>query len=488
MTRRPQQRLATLPQDGPGPGDPAGGPSRRAWASVLVPLGVLFFCYTYNDNVITTLHGMNLWSALRDGELLRFYSYNEHVTPTSSDFHTAPISYGFGIYLVFAVWNLPLWLLQELGGVNVFESVLCLAWAKAITLPFLAGCAWSVGRICETLGVDRARTRWARLMFLTSGLGVAAVFVMGQYDVIHLFVTLLGLDLLLRGRYRLFLLCVAGAVALKLFPLFVFLPVLLLREKRYLHVLAAVATAASLTVALKIPFLWDTDFSSEPGDGLIRAMLLANPLPLGITGAPAFALLFGLLCIACHVARPEPEHLPRHTLYVAFVGVALFFLATPAYPYWFVMLTPFVALLWALSAGRGREVVVLDLALVVVTLLIHQIVYSWCYDLTVVRPMALAAWLAPVDDLAVQMSPAGVYAALGLTPLLSLMTSVFAATLIALMVLTHPRVATAPAPIAGVTRAEQGALLARAYVGIAMCAIPAGVYLYTLAVHGTAGP
>ncbi len=457
------------------------------WTALLGSLLVLFFCYTYNDNVITTLHGMNVWSALREGELPRFYSYNADVTPSSTDFHTAPISYGFGIYLVFAVWNFPLWLLQEYAGVDVFDSVLCLAWAKAITLPFLAGCFWAVGRLCQTLGVDRGRTRWAQFMFLSSGLTVAAVFIMGQYDVIHLFLTLLGLDLLLRGRYRYFLLCLAGAVALKLFPLFVFLPVLLLREKRYLRILAALAAAVSLTLVLKVPFLWDSEFSSAPGDGLIRGMVLANPLPFGITGAPAFPLLFGMLCIACFVLRPEPERLARATVYAAFAGVALFFLATPAYPYWFVMLTPFVAIVWAVEAGRGRDLATLDLALIAVTLLIHQIYYSWCFDLTVVRPMALAALLTPVDDLAVPMSPAGIYASLGLTPYLSLLTSAFAALLIAVLVLGYPRSHPETLSPAGVDGPERRVLVVRAAVGLGMCAIPAAVYLYTLVAHGTVG-
>ena len=234
--------------------------------------------------------------------------------------------YGFGLYLVFAVWNLPLWLLQELGGVNVFTSVLALSWAKAITLPFLLGSAWLVGRICTELGLPAGRAKWSRFMFLTSGFLVTAVFVMAQYDVIHIFFSTLGIYYLLRGRHRAFVAAFAVAIAMKFFPIFIFIPVLLLKEKRPTRILLGLAGAASLAVLLRIPFLFGADASLGrrlgPGERHDPVQPAADRLERG-AGVPG-ALSRWSASPATFYTPVDEDDLRRTSIYAGFAGAAGF--------------------------------------------------------------------------------------------------------------------------------------------------------------------
>lgn len=464
-------------------------PTKRHWVTLTVVLTGLFFSYTYNDNIITTLHGMNVWSALADGRLLDFYSYNEGVTPDSPDFHTAPVVYGFGLYIVFAIWNLPLWLLQEFAGVNVFTSVLALSWAKAITVPFLLGTAWLVGRICSELGLSSAWAKWSRFIYLTSGFLVAAVFVMAQYDVIHVFFTLLGIYYLIQGRHRAFVAAFAVAIAMKFFPLFVFIPVLLLKEKRPTRIVLALVGALSLTVLLRVPFLFGAAQSSAAGSDQVSFMIMGNRLPVGLSGVPVFPVLFALVCIACYLYTPVDEEDSRRTsIYAGFAGAAAFFVSAPAFPYWFAMLCPFIVLLIAMNPARARANVLIETGMTAALIVVHQIHFYWTYDLSVVRPMAIAALFGPVESLAQPINPVDAYTRLGVTEYKDLLAAVFVAGMVALLVINHPSRNRAPAqPSTGSSDVDRPLVLVRAGVTVSLCLVPAAAYFYSLLAHGTVG-
>ena len=463
------------------------GPGRRTWLILSVCLTLLMVSYTYGDNTVITLHGMNVWSALRDGELLHFYQYNDGVAPPNEEFHSVPIIYGFLTFLFIAIWNLPLWLLQEFAGVNVFTSVLCLAWMKVINVLFMLGTAWLVQRISLHLAPTSRWVPWSGFFFLTSGFLVAAVFVMVQFDIIYMFFAMLGLYFVVHDRRKAFVVAFAVAVAIKWFPLFVFLPVLLLVEKRISRILLCLVGALSVAFAFKIPFLFSENPSAEVGSELIRHMVLTNRLPLGLEGVPTFAVLFGLVCIASFVHRPaDPPALNRAVIYAGFAGVASFFVAAPAFPYWFALMCPFIAILWATHPGLSKVTLLIETGLVAALIVQHQVHFYWTYDLDVVSPMLLPRLFEPVDSLAQQVTPTSLYTRLGLVPYISMLGAVFTAGMVALLVLFCPRAEGAvDDPAAGDDHHVKALIYGRGAVMMALMLVPAAAYFYSLLVRGT---
>ena len=463
------------------------GPGRRTWLILSVCLTLLMVSYTYGDNTVITLHGMNVWSALRDGELLHFYQYNEGVSPPSEEFRPVPIIYGFLTFLIIAVWNLPLWLLQEFAGINVFTSLPTLVWMKSMNVLFMLGTAWLVQRISLRLAPTSRWVPWSGFFFLTSGFLVAAVFVMGQFDIIHVFFVVLGLHFLIHGRRRAFVVAFAVAVAIKWFPLFVFLPVLLLVEKRISRILVSLAVAVSVAFAFKLPFLFSENPSAEVGSELIRQMVLSNRLPLGLEGVPVFPVLFALVCIGCFLHRPvDTAALNRAVVYAGFAGVATFFVSAPAFPYWFALLCPFVAILWATHPGLAKVTLMIETGMVAALIIQHQVHFYWTYDLSVVSPMLLPRIFDPVDSLVQQVTPTSLYSRLGLIPYLSMLGAVFTAGMAALLVLFRPHgegvVDQRPAHDDDHVEAL---IYGRGVVMLALMLVPAAAYFYSLLVHGT---
>ncbi|WP_426241812.1 hypothetical protein [Nocardioides sp. LHG3406-4] len=464
-------------------------PSRHAWTALGGCLALIFFSYTYNDNVVISLHGMNVWSALADGRILDFYAYNDGVSPPDTGFHAVPIVYGFATFSVIAIWNLPLWLLQEVAGVNVFTSVLALGWMKAINVPFALGCAWLVQRISLRLAPASRWAPWAGFVVLSSGFLVSAVFVMGQFDAIHAFFTMLGLYFLVQGRRRAFVVAFAVALAIKWFPLFVFLPVLLLVEKRPSRILLSLAGALSLVVAFKLPFLFADNPSAEVGSSLMAAMVQDNRLPLGLEGVPVFPVLFALVCIACYVRRPAslPE-MHRTAVYAAFAGVAAFFVSAPAYPYWFALICPLFAVMWAIDPARARVNLLIETGLTAAMLVLHQIHFYWTYDLGIVSPMILPRVFGSVESLVQPLDALGVYTRLGVVEYRALLAAVFTAGMVALLVLNRPR-SDADLVVASEedNTVDRTLVYGRAAVTVGLMLVPAAAYFYALLAHGRTG-
>lgn len=231
-------------------------PSRAQWLLLATGLVVLLPLLQYTDNVVTSAQGINVWRSLAEGKLLEFYSYNDHVGHGSPWYPELGSQYGFGLYLVFAVWNLPMYLLER-AGVDVFSHVWTLTWMKAITLPFFLLAGWAMNRLGRTLGYTREGRAWAIFLFASSATVVQTISVTGQYDVIHVVPTILAVDAWIRGDRRRFLAWIALAACFKWFPLLVALPLLLLIDKKLWRVGVQLAVVVVPAWLLQLPFRFD---------------------------------------------------------------------------------------------------------------------------------------------------------------------------------------------------------------------------------------
>ncbi|WP_251492995.1 hypothetical protein [Otoolea muris] len=91
-------------------------------------------------------------------------------------------------------------------------------------------------------------------MFLSSAALFVIVFVVSQVDGFALFLLLLGFYFYLKGNGKAFLLCYMIAMPSKMFAVFLFLPLVLLKEKRIPCIFAALALSFSGSIFSKLLF------------------------------------------------------------------------------------------------------------------------------------------------------------------------------------------------------------------------------------------
>ncbi len=188
---------------------------RILFGAVTVFTLVFFYAFMYSDILITTSFGINFWDVLFSGDIFRFYEacHSDVDTAAYHIFNTP--DYDFLIYIIFAIWNLPLWIARKAVHVNIWESALAIAWAKTVILVFTALTVRALTDICKTLSVDEQGRKDAVLLFLTSSILFMSVFVTSQYDIIYLFFMLKAFDNYLKGDMRRFTAWMAVAVPVK---------------------------------------------------------------------------------------------------------------------------------------------------------------------------------------------------------------------------------------------------------------------------------
>ena len=347
-------------------GQPArltGPVSRWMWAVLALVLAFCLVNYSYTDLHLIARHSMNFWDVLFAGHPFTFYQTGTAMPVGAMNPQVGEVPYDIWVYLPLAVWNLPVYLWELFTG-GSFETCLpAMIWIRlSAVLPFV-GANWALLGIAGQLGHSRQQGLWACFVFSTSLYLLNGTFLLGQIDIMGLFFTLMGLWAYLRRDTKKFLLWFAMAISCKMLGLFVFLPLVLLREKRLWRIAGYTLTGMSLTLVSKILFFADKMATPKQFDErrFIR-FLFDYQIELGGTSIALFALLFGGLLVFCWCSHVTEEQHGAWALWAVLAGYACFFVGANTFPYWGVLLAPCAPLLMLLRPGLAKQTLWLDLA------------------------------------------------------------------------------------------------------------------------------
>ncbi len=317
------------------------GPARAEY--LLLAAGAVFciFAFAHPDIVETARHGYILIRSSLDGN---FFGFFEDVYSRVYGYgYTNAAHYNILLYLLYAVWELPLYLIERVGGF-VFTDLTLSLWCKWLGAGFYLGCGLMTGALARRLGCGEEGCRWVPFFFWLNPVSFFTVLVMGQYDSICLFFLLWALVYYLDGRMVPFSLVMGVGMVFKFFPVFLLLPLVLLAEKRILR--AAGYAALSLWLYLPTALL----FLGRTGDAgffnqLMIERLFTQVFPGGISDASLFLLLLALVCVAARLYQPaDRDAQNRMAAYLGLVVFGLLFLLVYWHPQWLILLVPFTIL------------------------------------------------------------------------------------------------------------------------------------------------
>lgn len=334
------------------------------WLAIL--LAAAFLTMFYVDLQITSDHALLFLDILFDGEALQFYAVSR-------------AAYFPPVYLIFAVWLLPVWLLCRLG-LTVPHSIGCLLWSKCLPLLAAIGCLWMFRRILRAIRSEDEEF-WSFLL-CSSLLFALPVFATAQYDVIELFFGLLGFYMASREERLSWrtLLVLSLAVSLKLLMLFPIILLVLLKEKRFPRIALDLLCLAVVSVVTILPFLGTYSTGAGIFSEEMLGKLLAVTLPTGVGNASVFCLLFLTICLTayCQKAPEDPAAFFRTVSWFAAAHFFAFFLFVDgAHPFWAVLMSPFVILLLAQNPGRLKLNLLLETLLELCLVLLHSHQFRW---------------------------------------------------------------------------------------------------------------
>ena len=107
------------------------------------------------------------------GQFLDFYDYTK-----STAVYLIPI------YILFAIWSIPVMIIYKIAGLNMWGILdygavkyFLLWWYKLMPVLFTIGTAFIIKKICTEIGLSENKKRWAMFLFLSSPLLIFSQFI-----------------------------------------------------------------------------------------------------------------------------------------------------------------------------------------------------------------------------------------------------------------------------------------------------------------------
>lgn len=300
--------------------------------------------FYYTDISDTLDNSILLVKAVFSGNFTDFYSFsilNAHANTVYA------ANYDIPIYLIFAVWNLPVIIAHFLWDLDYMNCTWALIWCKSIVLPFLFGISFFMKKIDSLFHENNQSlpVSYTILLFTSSTVFLSS-FIALQYDCISLLLIMAGLYFYLKEDYKRFLLLFYAAIPLKLFAVFLLLPLILLKEKNIPK------AGIQFISGFVVPFLLKWFYH---GDAAYHALTSAQNRDAGnlITGSNftvgsiqinLFIAIYMSICVICYLHKKSSDF-KQWCIFICSCVFAAFTLFLPIRSYWIILAEPFLLLL-----------------------------------------------------------------------------------------------------------------------------------------------
>ncbi len=300
-----------------------------------------FVFFSHPDLWETSAHSYLLLDSIFAGHPLDFY--NRVAAHQNSFYYINNANYNIVIYCIFAAWQLPVYLAHTLFGAGVSDLFLFF-WSKCVSVGFFIGCGIMLRRLACLLGFSPKAAGAAALFFIFDPVAFFSPMVLGQYDTLCLFFTLWALCFYVRGQYTRFSLVLGVGVVCKFFPLLLFVPLILLAEKRPTRLPGYAACTLWLYLPTTLLYHGRTGDAPVFTQAMIDRLFRLN-YETGVRGVSVFVLGYALLVFAALLyAPPSPQRRCDVALYCCLAVYGWLFLCLLWHPQWVLLFTPFAVL------------------------------------------------------------------------------------------------------------------------------------------------
>lgn len=257
----------------------------------------------------------------------------------------------------FCIWVFPVKILSIIFHASLESSIGAFLWYKLLIALFFLLSVKETQKIADLLG-RKEDTEWISFFMLSSLFAVLPVFHLAQIDVIYMPFMLYGVRKYIEGDYKRFIIAFAIANPVKYLSVFVFIPLILLKEKKILKIVRDILLGLALvpvellvknmTNILYVLGILSADAVKLPyvlANSQIRALLWnAFPGPDGIA-ASVVVVAYCVVCIIAYCCCYDDEKKGNLTIWLSFSSLAVLFTFGTMHCQWVILLVPFMVLL-----------------------------------------------------------------------------------------------------------------------------------------------
>ena len=301
-------------------------------------LAFCFFSFQHSD----LLHTGGCSFALLNGNFLNFYDAIKETMGGSNYLLTS--------YIIFAVWNIPIKLLGIINAPTA-DAGMVLFWYKLLTTVFFIFSVKYFHKILIKSGIDKNNSNLITIVWITSPLLLFSQFIFGQTDIFTMFFLLIGLNYYFDGRMMLFSLFLGLSITFKYFPVFIFIPLLLLVEKRPLQIIKNMIIFFIPIALTVLPYIHIKAFRADvlgfsAASRIMNAQIqIHEKLQLSI-----YFVLWAIICVYNYLKLVEDKKFFfQYVFYLCSTVFILLFSLILWHPQWLLIITPFIAVTTCLN-------------------------------------------------------------------------------------------------------------------------------------------
>lgn len=312
------------------------------WIIFFAILFICFFTFIHKDILCTAGSSISYLG----GHIIDFYTYNV-VNGVEAMNNYMPST-----YILFAIWNIPVYILGFVScPVSDVSAVpfLVAMWYKLLPVIFYIASAFLLGRIGKLLNFEPKKVMLLVFTFLTSPLAFFSPVIFGQYDSFTVFFVILGLYHYLKNDISKFVMFFGLATTFKYFALLIFLPLLLLREKNILKIIKNCFLCA-LPFGLECLIYLNSKYFNIGVFGFkVKNYIFQGGLNLNFINVKLFVVFFVFILALSYYKKfgtnvEDNEDVVRWAIYICNIVVFLVFGLSMWHPQWLIFGVPFMTL------------------------------------------------------------------------------------------------------------------------------------------------
>ena len=405
-------------------------------AIVLLVAYAVFYYMDYSD---TLDNSVLLAKSIFNGNFSNYYRY---AAENASEATVFSANYNVFLYGIFMIWNIPIIILHKITGFNYMYSTAALLWCKSLILCSTVATSYVLKRIIATYTGNKKIQKLGQCLFIVGSCTVIPALVVCQYDILSLFFMMLGIYFFLKDRRKLFFISFMLAIPLKSFAIFVFIPLILIKEKRIPHIIINIVGGLLIQLLCKLPFLGDEWYgiciNSQNRDAIDliikssivigdeKANILVNLFLIGFVGA----------CVFAYKIKSNEDNYKYKVIYTVSFVMAIFCTSVLIRAYWIILVVPFLIMI-ALFNRKYFRINVLLYIIGTACYSVYSLMSHWMFSTKdIVTKLALQHLDTGIQKYG---SIQGLFNYYDLTKYSTLLFSVFVAAVIALFVINLPR-------------------------------------------------
>lgn len=331
------------------------------WVIVALVSGIMLISFFYIDTRSLTVWSVNLLDAVSEGRIKDFYlicyinEYGAH----------SPICYGpFYQLIPWAIWNIPIWLIQKLAGIAIVSNPLMMIWSKLFLVLLEAIVLLFAYKITLLLTQNKIKGLW--VVFLTASFPfmLIGVYYSGQSDILTIALSTVAVYELLKKNEKSFLFWSMLAVSAKAFFIFPFILLVLFTEKKIFKIFFKVIICYLPTILFQLvfanaPMYKEAAELTQAGENMDMLTRTSFGRVL-MTNGSWFFLLFIVLCVIAYIINVKDES--KYNSYIIYFMTASYLLLmgfTSIQHYRPIYLAPFLFIMFMLNDEWYRVNIIL---------------------------------------------------------------------------------------------------------------------------------